>query len=83
MINTLHVTYGLIFAEILSDNRAEFASRNKPEEHPFEAKLLELGIKHRYTRPYRPQTNGKIERFWRTIDDDVIEGARQSRSIRQ
>ena len=37
--------------------------------------LLELGIKHRYTRPYRPQTNGKVERFWRTIDDDVIEGA--------
>jgi transposase InsO family protein len=29
--------------------------------------LLELGIKHRYTRPYRPQTNGKIERFWRTL----------------
>ncbi len=24
----------------------------------------ELGITHRYTRPYRPQTNGKIERFW-------------------
>jgi transposase InsO family protein len=37
--------------------------------------LLELGIKHRYTRPYRPQTNGKIERFWRTLDDDVIDGA--------
>ena len=37
--------------------------------------LLELGIKHRYTRPYRPQTNGKVERFWRTLDDDVIDGA--------
>ncbi|ETH48484.1 transposase, IS481 family [Bordetella pertussis H921] len=23
----------------------------------------ELGIKHRFTRPYRPQTNGKAERF--------------------
>jgi transposase InsO family protein len=22
-----------------------------------------LGIKHRFTRPYRPQTNGKAERF--------------------
>jgi transposase InsO family protein len=75
MINTLNVTYGLVFAEILSDNGAEFASRNNPEEHPFEAMLLELGIKHRYTRPYRPQTNGKVERFWRTLDDDVIEGA--------
>ena len=75
MINTLNVTYGLVFAEILSDNGAEFASRNNREEHPFEAMLLELGIRHRYTRPYRPQTNGKIERFWRTLDDDVIEGA--------
>jgi transposase InsO family protein len=75
MINTLNVTYGLVFQEIMSDNGAEFASRTKPDEHPFEAMLLELGIKHRYTRPYRPQTNGKVERFWRTLDDDVIEGA--------
>jgi transposase InsO family protein len=74
MINTLHATYGLVYAEILSDNGAEFASRNNLEEHPFEAMLLELGIKHRYTRPYRPQTNGKIERFWRTLDEDLIEG---------
>jgi transposase InsO family protein len=75
MINALNVTYGLVFAEILSDNGAEFASRNRPDEHPFEAMLLELGIRHRYTRPYRPQINGKIERFWRTLDDDVIDGA--------
>lgn len=75
MINALDVHFGVQFAEILSDNGAEFASRNNPEEHPFEAMLIELGIKHRYTRPYRPQTNGKVERFWRTLDEDVIEGA--------
>jgi len=34
--------------------------------------LMELGIKHRYTRPYRPQTNGKVERFWRTLEDDLL-----------
>lgn len=75
MINTLNVSFGLQFEAILTDNGAEFAARKNPEDHPFEAMLLELGIKHRYTRPYRPQTNGKIERFWRTLDDDVIDGA--------
>src|SRR5690625_1268346 len=73
MINTLNLTYGLVFSEILSDNGAEFASPNNPH-HPFEAMLTELGIKQRYTRAYRPQTNGKAERFWRTLGDDIIEG---------
>lgn len=75
MINTLNVTFGLRFDAILTDNGAEFAARAHPEDHPFEAMLMELGIRHRYTRPYRPQTNGKVERFWRTLDEDVIEGA--------
>lgn len=34
-----------------------------------------MGIKHRYTRPYRPQTNGKIERFWKTLNQDFLEDA--------
>jgi transposase InsO family protein len=74
LINTLNQRYGLIFSQMLSDNGAEFASRANPTEHPFEAMLGELGIRHRYTRPYRPQTNGKVERFWRTLEDDLIEG---------
>jgi transposase InsO family protein len=75
MLNSLNVAYGIAFEEILTDNGAEFAARAHPEAHPFEQMLLELGIKHRYTRPYRPQTNGKAERFWRTLNDDVIDGA--------
>jgi transposase InsO family protein len=74
LINTLNVRYGLSFAEILTDNGAEFAARKRPLDHPFETMLAELGIVHRYTRPYRPQTNGKVERFWRTLEDDLVEG---------
>jgi transposase InsO family protein len=74
ILNTLNVRYGLKFLEILSDNGAEFAARKHPTDHPFESMLIELGIRHRYIKPYRPQTNGKVERFWRTLDDDLIEG---------
>lgn len=73
-INTLYAHYHVQFSEIMSDNGSEFSSPQNRQEHPFERMLEELGIKHRYTRPYRPQTNGKVERFWRTLEDDVIDG---------
>ncbi len=69
--------FGIKYAEILSDNGPEFGkktSQNK-DNHPFERLLLEMGIKHRYTRPCRPQTNGKIERFWRTLREDMLDEA--------
>jgi hypothetical protein len=72
--NILNDIFHIKFEEILSDNGPEFGPKvnMKKEEHPFERLLLELGIKHRYTRPYRPQTNGKVERFWRTLEDDML-----------
>ncbi len=74
--NYLSSQYGIQFAEVLTDNGPEFGvkeSKQKPK-HAFERMLLEMGIKHRYTRPYRPQTNGKVERFWRTLNEDLIDG---------
>ena len=54
--------YNFEFEAVMSDNGTEFkGSLNK--EHSFETLCNELGIKHIYTRPYRPQTNGKIEAF--------------------
>ena len=80
MFATLHCfnhiadRFDIRFAEALTDNGPEFGPRQskKKKEHPFERLLMELGIKHRYTRPYRPQTNGKVERFWRSLNEDLI-----------
>ena len=72
-INLLNAEYGVRFEAILTDNGPEVASRGSKDQHPFERMLMELGIKHRYTRPYRPQTNGKVERFWRTLNEDLLE----------
>lgn len=65
--------YNISFMEMLSDNGSEFASRNN-SSHPFEKMLQFYGIKHRYTKPCRPQTNGKIERFWKTLEDELLSG---------
>ena len=72
-INLLNAEYGIRFEAVLTDNGPEMASPKNTEGHPMERMLLELGIKHRYTRPYRPQTNGKVERFWRTLNEDLLE----------
>lgn len=48
---------GISVRDLLTDNGAAFRSTL------FKAACVELGIKHRLTRVYRPQTNGKAERF--------------------
>ena len=67
--------FGIQFEEIIADNGPEFgpASSQNKRNHPFERMLMETGIKRRYIQPYRPQTNGKVERFWRTLKEDLIE----------
>lgn len=76
--NMLRMRYGIEIEAVMTDNGAEFGSgpnsKNK-EENPFERLLMEMQMKHRYTKPYRPQTNGKIERFWKTLKEDFIEDA--------
>ena len=76
LINMFRSYANIEFKEILSDNGSEFGQgkniKNK-DSHPFEVLLKRLNIKHRYTRPYRPQTNGKIERFWRTLKEEMID----------
>lgn len=75
IILLMNQRYGITFDEVLTDNGSEFCGSEKSlREHPFERLLMHFAIKHRKTKPYRPQTNGKIERFWRTFDEDVIDG---------
>jgi len=67
---------------ILTDNGAEFTDRfavdmkNKPPgrpsgNHPFDLLCANHKIDHRLTRPYRPQTNGLVERFNRRIAEAI------------
>lgn len=65
--------YGIQFTEMMSDNGQEFSSKNNPD-HPFERMLNFYGVKHRYTKPFTPKTNGKIERFWKTIENELLSG---------
>lgn len=66
-VGVLNMLYGIKFKAMLTDNGAEFGSgrfaKNK-DTHSFEVFLKDLGIKLKEAKPYRPQTNGKIERFW-------------------
>ena len=55
--------HGVTVKAVLSDNGSAYKS------HAWRQACAELGITAKHTRPYRPQTNGKIERFHRTLAD--------------
>jgi len=55
-----YAAQGISVKRVLTDNGACFKSR-------FSRACARLGIKHKRTRPYRPQTNGKAERFIKTL----------------
>ncbi len=65
---------------VLTDNGSEFTDRfgdgskaghaaRPTGRHAFDRLCAEHGIRHRLTRPYRPQTNGMAERFNRRIGE--------------
>jgi transposase InsO family protein len=55
---------GITIERILTDNGNGYRST------AWRDRCAELGIKHSRTRPYRPATNGKVERFNRTLVDE-------------
>jgi len=61
--------YGIRVERVLTDN----GSCYRAVVHALACRAL--GIKHLRTRPYRPRTNGKAERFIRTLTDAWAYGA--------
>jgi transposase InsO family protein len=61
--------YGISVERILTDNGSAYRSAIHS------VACRRLGIKHLRTRPYRPQTNGKAERFIRTLLNGWAYGA--------
>jgi transposase InsO family protein len=60
--NTWFNNCGITVRKVLTDNGSCYRS------YAFRDALGD--INHRRTRPYRPQTNGKVERFHRTLADE-------------
>ena len=56
-----YARYGITVERLLTDNGAAY----RAVMHAVACR--QLGIRHLRTRPYRPQTNGKAERFIRTL----------------
>ena len=66
--------YGLP-AQINFDNGAPWGSPSAPGQlTELSVWLVQLGIRVSHSRPYHPQTNGKDERFHRTLDSEVLKG---------
>jgi len=56
-----YARHGITVERVLTDNGAPYRAAT----HALACRLL--GVRHLRTRPYRPQTNGKAERFIRTM----------------
>ncbi|OGU55871.1 MAG: hypothetical protein A2V66_18050 [Ignavibacteria bacterium RBG_13_36_8] len=69
------LAHGINPERVMTDNGVEFTtftSQKAKRTHFFETMLNIVGVGHTYTRPYHPQSNGKIERFWRILLNECI-----------
>jgi transposase InsO family protein len=56
-----YAAHGVRVEQVMTDNGPAYRSK------AFQKACAELGIRHLFTKPYRPQTNGKAERFIQTL----------------
>lgn len=60
---------------VLTDNAFAFTMRHAlhaGRQTRFQQVCSAHGIRHYLLRPYAPQSNGKVERFFRTVDDECL-----------
>lgn len=60
---------------VMTDNALVFSMRyafHRDRQTRFQQLCCSLGIEHRLLRPYAPECNGKVERFFRTVDDECL-----------
>jgi transposase InsO family protein len=60
---------------VLTDNAFAFTMRyaqHRDRLTRFQEACRSLGITHYLLRPHHPQSNGKVERFFRTVDDECL-----------
>jgi transposase InsO family protein len=75
--------HGVRVQRIMTDNGTAYRSQTHA------GAIARLGIKHLFTRPYRPRTNGKAERFIQTLLRECAYGqaftssAQRRRSLRR
>lgn len=54
-------------AAVLTDNGCIFTAEHRGGKVVLETELERLGVRHKHSRPYHPQTCGKVERFHQTL----------------
>lgn len=61
-----HEKYPDAKPKVISDNGSQYISKD------FQLFLREVGFQHIKTSPFYPQSNGKIERFHRSLEDECV-----------
>jgi transposase InsO family protein len=67
-------------AAVLTDNGCVYTTWHRGGPNVMQTELLALGIDYRHSRPYHPQTCGKVERFHQTLKAFLAK-QRRARSI--
>jgi transposase InsO family protein len=78
VVATFHqaaATWGLP-ASVLTDNGAVFTAEPRHGRCAMENELARLGVAYKHSRPYHPQTCGKVERFHETLKKYLARRAR-------